>query len=88
MLFPLQSTETMAANGSVGLGVAGVIFVVARYGVLASVAVVYTFGILDQPYTTDVSNWLFPNLFASVLAVLAIAAYGLFFTLRQSPYRA
>ncbi len=88
MLFPLQSTETMAANVIVGFGVAGVIFVVARYGVLASVAVVYTFGILDQPYTTDVSNWLFPNLFASVLAVLAIAAYGLFFTLRQSPYRA
>ena len=87
MLFPLQSTETVAGNAIVAIGIVVVVTILSRIGVLASVAMVYAFGILDLPYTTDVGNWMFPNLFASVLAVLAIGVYGLVITTRQSPSR-
>jgi len=87
MLFPLQGTQTIAGNLVVALGIAAAVAVVTRYGVLASAVMVCSFGVLDLPYTTDIGNWIFPNLFAGVLAVLAVGVYGLIITLRPAPAR-
>jgi serine/threonine-protein kinase len=91
LLFMLPSLLSINSASFIGLllsgiGWAGIVFVVARLGLLAmaSVQFFYFMGVF-YPYTTDFSAWYAGNTIFALLVCVAFAVYGFYTSMAGQP---